>query len=489
MRLDTLPVTLSLALLLSIDYARAAPSSPDQQQQRSTSGRSLHIPISRRAVAQRSDEELGIWAKQQKESLEGKYGGSSAPSTKRSTGFNMLVNQNLDSSYFGSIAVGTPPVAYDVILDTGSADLFLVSSSCTSQTCSGVQTFSGSSSSTFNSSTTPFTITYGSGSASGVLGRDVIQMAGFQVSQQTFALIDQLTDGLVTSPVSGILGLGWQALASSGATPFWQSLYEGNAWDEPLMGFYLTRFQNASRGSSEEPGGVFTMGTTNTSLYTGQIDYQNVQSLQNVLSYWTLPLTSLTVNSGSVTLPSGSSSLAAIDTGTTLIGGPAEQVAALYALIPGSSAGTGNLEGYYVYPCSTTVNVALSFGGQTWPISSDDMKLQQLSNSQCLGAVFTFSSGTSNSVGPAWIIGDTFLKNVYSVFRANPASIGFAQLAADAQSLVTQGGVPTPTIGSVSASVTGSGRSNSNAALPVTMPRLASLLLCAMGSISLFNFL
>jgi cathepsin D len=30
---------------------------------------------------------------------------------------------------------------------------------------------------------------------------------------------------------------------------------------------------------------------------------------------------------------------------------------------------------------------------------------------------------------PSWIIGDTFLKNVYSVFRANPASVGFAQLA------------------------------------------------------------
>jgi len=89
MRLDTLPVTLSLALLLSIDYARAAPSSPDQPQQRSSSGRSLHVPISRRAITQRSDEELGIWAKQQKESLEGKYAGSSAPSTKRSTGYNM----------------------------------------------------------------------------------------------------------------------------------------------------------------------------------------------------------------------------------------------------------------------------------------------------------------------------------------------------------------------------------------------------------------
>jgi len=293
------------------------------------------------------------------------------------------------------------------------------------------------------------------------------------------------------SPVSGLMGLAWQSLSSSGATPFWQSLFEGNVWDQPLMAFYLTRFQNVSRASEQEPGGVFTMGATNTSLYTGEIDYVNVQSLQNTLSYWTLPLTNMTVNSGSVTLPSGSSSLAAIDTGTTLIGGPAEQVAAVYALIPGSTAGTGNLEGYFLYPCSTTVNIELSFGGRTWSISPEDFRLQQTSGGQCLGSIFTFSSGSSSTFGPAWIVGDTFLKNVYSVFRANPASIGFAQLAAGAQALVTEAGVPTPTIGSVSASVTGSGsgRSNSGTALTASIPHLALLLLCATGSISLFNFL
>jgi len=141
--------------------------------------------------------------------------------------------------------------------------------------------------------------------------------------------------------------------------------------------------------------------------------------------------------------------------------------------------------------CSTTVNVALSFGGRTWSIASDDFKLQQLSNSQCLGAVFTFAPSTSNSVGPAWIVGDTFLKNVYTVFRANPASVGFADLASDAQSIVTQAGVPTPTIGSVSASVTdsGSGGLNSNVALPAALPRLAFILLCAIGSLSLLHFL
>ena len=162
------------------------------------------------------------------------------------------------------------------------------------------------------------------------------------------------------------MGLGWQALSSSGVKPFWQALYESNVLDQPLMGFYLTRFQNVSGAKDQESGGVFTIGlskttislvyeliiasmtgSTNTSLYTGQIDYQNIPS--GFTSYWTLAIKNLTVNSNSVTVPSGQSSYAAIDTGTTLIGAPAAQVAAVYAQIPNAVAGTGNYEGYYLY--------------------------------------------------------------------------------------------------------------------------------------------
>ena len=53
------------------------------------------------------------------------------------------------------------------------------------------------------------------------------------------------------------------------------------------------------------------------------------------------------MNSNSVTIPS--SSQVAIDTGTTLVGGPAEQISQLFAQIPGSAPATGNYEGYYTY--------------------------------------------------------------------------------------------------------------------------------------------
>ena len=49
----------------------------------------------------------------------------------------------------------------------------------------------------------------------------------------------------------------------------------------------------------------------------------------------------------------------------------------------------------------------------------------------CVGGIFDLTAGTkTNSTGlPPWIFGDTFLKNVYSVFRYDPPSVGFAKLA------------------------------------------------------------
>ena len=56
--------------------------------------------------------------------------------------------------------------------------------------------------------------------------------------------------------------------------------------------------------------------------------------------------------------------------------------------------------------CDTTVNISLSFGGSSWPISDADFNLRQMSGGQCLGAFFALDTGSGT---PPWIVGDTFL--------------------------------------------------------------------------------
>ncbi|KAJ3730003.1 aspartic peptidase domain-containing protein [Lentinula guzmanii] len=432
---------LAMLVSLSANTVLAAP--------RPSSPQSLSMNLKRRAPEARSADNIGNWAQAHKLNVEAKYRKTASSVEKRNSGQNLVVNQKADSSFFGSLAVGTPPVAYDVILDTGSADLWLASSECAASACDGVPTFKSSDSSTFQNKSTEFSITYGSGAAAGSLGEDVVQMAGFSVSNQVFGVCDQVSDGLLNSPVSGLLGLAFQTIASSGASPLWETLASSGAWDQPLMTFQLTRFNNDSKATDLEPGGTFTMGTTNTSLYTGDIDYNDIPD--NDESYWLQTVSAITSQGNAITISSGSSALAAIDTGTTLIGGPADAVAEIYSNIPNSEAGTGQLDGYYIYPCSTTVNVTMAFGGKSWAISNADFQAEQLNSNTCMGAFFSLDTGDN---APSWIVGDTFLKNVYSVFRYNPASVGFAELSSEALAMNgVNAAVPSATIGSAAATV------------------------------------
>ena len=57
----------------------------------------------------------------------------------------------------------------------------------------------------------------------------------------------------------------------------------------------------------------------------------------------------MTVNGNSVSLPSGSDAWAAIDTGTTGVGAPADVLASIFSHIEGSEQGTGQLSSYYLY--------------------------------------------------------------------------------------------------------------------------------------------
>jgi cathepsin D len=108
------------------------------------------------------------------------------------------------------------------------------------------------------------------------------------------------------------------------------------------------------------------LGYTNSSLYTGSIDYIDIPGTP---SYWYIPLTckrfansykksahyfnpAMTVQGNSISIDSGTT--AAIDTGTTNIAGPASSIQAIYAQIPNSQPATGEWAGYYSFRKQTS---------------------------------------------------------------------------------------------------------------------------------------
>jgi hypothetical protein len=63
------------------------------------------------------------------------------------------------------------------------------------------------------------------------------------------------------------------------------------------------------------PGGQFTLGGINSSLFTGAINYIRVSEVK----WWTIPMDSVVVNGQEITLPANTKN-AIIDTGSTVIG-------------------------------------------------------------------------------------------------------------------------------------------------------------------------
>ena len=99
--------------------------------------------------------------------------------------------------------IGTPPVAYGFILDTGSSDLIVATPDCIG--CpSDTPGYQLSQSSTATNTSEPFEITYGSGAASGYIVEDTVSIAGFTSEKQAFALCDEMAN-IVNSSISGIL--------------------------------------------------------------------------------------------------------------------------------------------------------------------------------------------------------------------------------------------------------------------------------------------
>lgn len=103
-------------------------------------------------------------------------------------------------------------------------------------------------------------------------------------------VVSNITDHMLNHPVSGLLGLAFPTISVSHSVPFWLNIAAQPGYlDDALVAFQLTRYVDDDAARNAEPGGTFSIGSVNASLYTGDIDYQDVPD--GHVGYWILPLT------------------------------------------------------------------------------------------------------------------------------------------------------------------------------------------------------
>lgn len=210
---------------------------------------------------------------------------------------------------FSEISIGTPPQSFKVVLDTGSSNLWVPSSECSSIACYLHTKYDSSSSSTYKKNGSEFEIRYGSGSLSGFVSNDVFQIGDLKVKNQDFAEATS-EPGLAFAfgRFDGIMGLGHDTISVNGIVPPFYNMLDQGLLDEPVFAFYLGD-TNANQESEATFGGI------DESHYTGKLTKLPLRRK----AYWEVDLDAITFGKETAEMDNTG---VILDTGTSLIALP-----------------------------------------------------------------------------------------------------------------------------------------------------------------------
>ncbi|XP_023784472.1 pepsin A-like [Cyanistes caeruleus] len=312
----------------------------------------------------------------------------------------------MDDEYFGTISIGTPPQEFTVVFDTGSSNLWVPSVFCSSPACRNHNRFNPVESSTFLSTNDTLFIAYGTGSMTGVLGYDTVNVAGINVRHQIFGLAEtEPGDFFYYTPFDGILGLAFPSIASSGATPVFDNMMMENLVDRHLFSVYLSR---------DSQGGSFVL--------FGAIDpYYTTKGISwiplSAETYWQISMESVSVNGAAVACSRGCQAI--VDTGTTLLAVPIRAFRTLMRLLGASSSGEISCEAVSNLP-----NLIFHIHGKEFPVPPRAYVLR--SNGYCTLGFQGMDVPTEE--GELWILGDVFIREYYIIFDRANNKVGLSRL-------------------------------------------------------------
>lgn len=315
----------------------------------------------------------------------------------------------LDLVYVGVISIGTPPQEFKVVLDTGSAYLWVPSIYCSSPACANHKVFNPLRSSTFLVSGRPVNVAYGSGEMSGFLAYDTVKIGDLMVVAQAFGLsLEEPGTFMEYAIFDGILGLGYPDLSLQGILPIFDNLWLQGLIPQNLFAFYLS--------SKDEKGSMLMLGGVDPSYYSGDLHWVPVSKP----SYWQLTLESISMNGEVIACEGGCQGI--MDTGTSLLTGPRNAIRNIQNLI-GAKASS---DGEYVLKCdtiNTLPDIVFTINGVTYPVPASAY-IRKGHSHICSS---NFEEDLDDSSDPEmWVLGDVFLRLYLTVFDRANNRIGLA---------------------------------------------------------------
>ncbi|RDB25910.1 putative aspartic-type endopeptidase CTSD [Hypsizygus marmoreus] len=338
------------------------------------------------------------------------------PTADNSLGLDIEAN---DIGYLATIQIGTPPQDFSILMDSGSADLWVGAENCQSQVgggCGDHNFLGAEASSSFQDTEQLFQVIYGSGQVSGSIVQDDIVVAGLTLPAHTFgvATLESVEFSDDITPFDGLMGLAQSTLSQQNTSTPVEALAKAGLIQDAITSYKISRL------ADNKNDGEITFG----GLDTTKFDAQTLVTLENVSEqgFWESAMDAVAVDGTDLGLEGRT---VILDTGTTLIVAPPADAEAIHEGIQGAKS---DGQGGFTVPCTTTASVALSFGGTSFAIDPRDIAFQPVDPADPTGDCISGIAAGNIGGATEWLVGDVFLKNAYFSTDVTKNTLSLAKL-------------------------------------------------------------
>ena len=333
--------------------------------------------------------------------------------------FSSLDNQTVVSlrNYFtvlytGEVSVGTPGQTFRVVFDTGSSDMWVFSSTAQNK-LPFLNYFDHAASSSFRAGPPNFKLQYGLGRVEGFASSDKVQLGGLSTPSQLFGEVTIWTKNFENpnEPLDGIVGMSYKSLASDGADPLIDSLQKYGAISKRMFSFFLS-----SRPG--EQASKLIIGAPDPKYYRDSLFWNPV--IDQGSGRWFIGTSSVSIG-GTRVIQCQDQCLALVDTGTSFLGIPGDLFQAFVGKMLSKRSDCSIRQNSDVICDSSDTSglpdLTFEINGNRYVLKPEDYLIR----SQIGIMPVNVTGGRS-----FFILGDTFIKNYYTVFDMDSNQIAFA---------------------------------------------------------------
>jgi hypothetical protein len=336
--------------------------------------------------------------------------------------------------YYGEVAIGSPPQKFTVIFDTGSGHLLVPSAQCESSACKSHKRFAAKNSSTAmpvgwadeplkraedeNDRDTKV-INFASGDAVGQFTRDRVCLGGdalFCADADFIEMTEESDDPFKDAEWDGVLGLG-QAISDAPEFNVFGVLAQGATpkMSSPIFAVYL--------GRHVSDDAEITFGNVRQERMASPLTWVNVSEE----GYWQFQFQDFTIDgkpSGLCNKYGKRQCQAVLDTGSSLMMGPKDDLDKLLVMLHFGNDTTQNCSMNYRFP-----KLGFMIAGKKFEMEPDDYmdrsrdEFTPKDKELCWAHLMPIGD---TGRGPIMVLGMPFLRAFYTAYDMKSKKIGIA---------------------------------------------------------------